>query len=74
LLSRGWGWVVVGVVVGAGVGVAPPVVEAAAALAVVLGGGSAFGGFVDVVDLEAFGDLVAGGVEAGAVADLDGSA
>jgi hypothetical protein len=69
-----WGWVVVGVAVAVGAGGLEAVVEAAAALAVVLGGGAAFGCFVDVVDLEAFGDLVAGGVEAGAVADLDGSA
>ena len=49
----------------------PEVVEAAAALAVLLGGLAAFRGFVDVVDLEWLGDLVAGVVEAGAVAHLD---
>ncbi len=48
--------------------------EVAAAAAVDLGGLAALGGFVDVVDLEAVGDLVAEGVEAGAVADLDGPA
>ncbi|MET0903974.1 MAG: hypothetical protein ABWZ52_12090 [Acidimicrobiales bacterium] len=55
-----------------GVVVAPAVVEGAGEAAVGLGGGAAFGGFLDVVDLRIDRRLITAGVEARAVAQLDG--
>src|SRR5680860_838190 len=69
---KGSGWFVV-VPGGFGTVVAEAVVVGAGQAAVVLGGGTASGPGLDVVDLEVA-VLVAGGVVAGAVADLDGAA